>query len=386
MAERPNIPSSGEPTTGGRDRTPKLMPRRKLWTALERTYKQREEPDAQTCVQTTIQGWPVTLLKCNGRTYFHVHVYAHQMAEQISEAQFMAAYGSKDPEFVWELIRQLANVGPHSKSPDVEGLKFALATVEGMAPRDPLEALICAQMAAVHSISMMYADRTSDAAPYTMDMAREEQSFTRLSRTYSALTTALDRHKNAGDRKVAAQQLIADGAQANGNALPQCEDQTYSRFERTGQHGEIAHGSQDPDFVSGLFGPLTRIGAQGRFPVDEGLQFVRAAVRGMAPRDPVEAQLCAHMAIVHSSAMMVANRLTHDPEDLAEMDSAERSLNRLLRTFCALMEAFDRHRGVGDRKIVRQQVSLAQRAQAIVGDVHQNGAKGPGKTNGHASA
>jgi hypothetical protein len=71
-------------------------------------------------------------------------------------------------------------------------------------------------------------------------------------------------------------------------------------------------------------------------------------------------------------------------EELAEMESAERSLNRLLRTHCSLAEALDRHRH-GDRHIAVQQVSIAEGAQAILGDVHQNGAKARRNTNCHAN-
>ena len=384
MTEQSKVAAPGNPTVEGCNQTSKLMPKRKLWTHLERTYKQRDEPIIPSCVETAIQGWPVTLLKYKGRTHFTFTPTGR--AGEISEAQFLAAFGSEDPEFVWGLVSQLANVSPHSGSPDVEGLKFALAAVSGMAPRDPLEALTCAQTAAVHSISMMYADRLADASPYTLDMAREESSLNRLLRTSSALTAGLDRHRNAGDRKIAAREVIADDTRSNGSALPKPENQTYLHFDRTGEHGESARGLQDPDFVLGLFGPLTKIGVQGRYNVDEGLKFARATVRGMAPRDPVDAKLCAQMAVIFSVVMLFAHRLTHEPEDLVELDSAERSLNRSSRTFCALMEAFDRHRDVRDQKIARQRVSLTNGSQAVVDDVHQNDVKAPGKVNGHASA
>ena len=298
MTEQSKVAAPGKPTVEGCNQTSKLMPKRKLWTHLERTYKQRDEPIIPSCVETTIQGWPVTLLKYKGRTHFTFTPTGR--AGEISEAQFLAAFGSEDPEFVWGLVSQLANVGAHSGSPDVEGLKFALAAVSGMAPRDPLDALTCAQTAAVHSISMMYADRLADASPYTLDMAREESSLNRLLRTYSALTAALDHHRNAGDRKIAAHQVIADDTRSNGSALPKPETQTYLHFDRTGEHGESVHGLQDPDFVFGLFGPLSKIGVQGRSYVDEGLKFARATVRGMAPRDPVDAKLCAQMAVIYS--------------------------------------------------------------------------------------
>ena len=117
MAKIPRV--SCEP--GGHGPTRTLTPRGKLWTHVERTYKQREELIAQPCIETTIQGWPVTLLKFRGQTSF---TFAPTGSPgEISDAQFLAAYGSKKPEFVFGLISQLANVGPRSESPDVEGLK-----------------------------------------------------------------------------------------------------------------------------------------------------------------------------------------------------------------------------------------------------------------------
>jgi hypothetical protein len=45
--------------------------------------------------------------------------------------------------------------------------------------------------------------------------------------------------------------------------------------------------------------------------------------------------LGAQMAAVHSAMITAANRLAH-AETLAEMDSAERAVNKLGRTFAAL--------------------------------------------------
>ena len=68
--------------------------------------------------------------------------------------------------------------------------------------------------------------------------------------------------------------VIADGAQTNGNAL--------------------WNGAQDPDFVAGLLGPLTNLGTRSGLPVNEDLiKFVRAVVKGMAPRDTREAMTSA---------------------------------------------------------------------------------------------
>lgn len=366
------------------------MSNKTLRTALERTYQLDLDTIPGPFPLWTIQGLSVGMVKDGDQT--SSTIIFNGTPGEISQSQFMAAYGSEDPDFVYGLISQLANVGPQSKLPDVNGFKFGLAAVRGMAPRDPLDAMICAQMAMVHQISMMFAERLAKAAPYPLDMASEEQPFTRIVRTRCALTTAFERHRDVTDRNIARRDFIANGAHANGNALPKVESQTYLRVERSGQDGETnkvmmaRQGSQDPDFASSLFGPLVNIGTRSGFTVDDGLKFVRAAVKGMAPQDPFEEQICAQVAVVHSVAMMFANRLGH-AEDRAELASAEQSLTRLSRTFCALAEAIDRHREVADRKIARQRVSTAHGKGAVVnGSLLQNGIKQAGRSNGHASA
>ena len=158
----------------------------KLRTALERTYQRPTEQIAQPCLTTTIDGFPVSLLKDKRQTRFTFKFDGSAR----KQAQFLAAYGSQDPDFVFGLIAQLANLGAQSESPDVVGFKFALSAVRGMAPRDVLEGMNCTQAAAFHLTSMMFADRSAEAPGYT-DMESAEQSSSRLSRTYSALIPPL---------------------------------------------------------------------------------------------------------------------------------------------------------------------------------------------------
>ena len=167
---------------------------------------------------------------------------------------------------------------------------------------------------------------------------------------------------------------------------------TQFTFDHTGEAGEISeaqllasYGSQDPDFVYGLMRQLANVAhTPSGGPDAQSFAYALAAVRGMVPRDPIEAEIRAQMVVIQSWMMKVANRLA-EAEDPAAIESAERSLNRLSRTYCTLTEAFDRHRN-GDRKIAVQQVSIAEGAQAIVGDVHQNGAEALDKLNGHANS
>jgi hypothetical protein len=69
------------------------------------------------------------------------------------------AFGSSNFEFVNGLIRQLVNAGSLQREADEEGLNFLLSIVTGVKPRDEMEAMLAAQMAAIHSATMTFARR-----------------------------------------------------------------------------------------------------------------------------------------------------------------------------------------------------------------------------------
>jgi hypothetical protein len=71
----------------------------------------------------------------------------------------LKAVGSTDGDFLEGLLKQLINVGSHGPSPDEDGTNFALAIVKGIEPRDQIEAMLPAQMAAVHNATMTFARR-----------------------------------------------------------------------------------------------------------------------------------------------------------------------------------------------------------------------------------
>jgi hypothetical protein len=69
-----------------------------------------------------------------------------------------------------------------------------------------------------------------------------------------------------------------------------------------------------------------------------------------------------------------AIRLAH-AETPAEMDSAERAVNKLGRTFAALVETLKRYRNGGDHNVVVQNMSIAEGGQAIVGNLTRSARK-----------
>jgi hypothetical protein len=91
-----------------------------------------------------------------------------QGAEQVSidhpdkvlgQLALMKGLGTTDDDFLGGLIKQLVSVGSQGAAPDEDGSNFLLSVVKGIEPRDQIETMLAAQMAAVHTASMTMARR-----------------------------------------------------------------------------------------------------------------------------------------------------------------------------------------------------------------------------------
>jgi hypothetical protein len=114
---------------------------------------------------------------------------------------------------------------------------------------------------------------------------------------------------------------------------------------------------------------------------EETLNGMIALVKGLEPKDTVEATLAAQMASVHVLTMTLARRLANT-DTIQQQDSAERALNKLARTFTTQIETLNRHRGKGQQKVTVEHVHVHQGGQAIVGNVERSPeSKHQGKTD-----
>jgi hypothetical protein len=106
---------------------------------------------------------------------------------------------------------------------------------------------------------------------------------------------------------------------------------------------------------------------------DEGkLNFMLSVIRGVEPRDQLEAMLAAQMAAVHMATMTMARRLAC-VETIPQQDSAERAFNKLARTYATQIEALKRYRTGGQQKVTVEHVTVNEGGQAIVGNVTHGG-------------
>lgn len=97
-----------------------------------------------------------------------------------------------------------------------------------------------------------------------------------------------------------------------------------------------------------------------------------ALTRAVQPRDEVETMLAVQMTAVHNAVIKFARRAEMS-ENVVQSEAAERSLNRLARTFATQMEALKRYRSKGEQRVVVEHVTVNEGGQAIVGDVNVGG-------------
>jgi len=124
------------------------------------------------------------------------------------------AVGTSDLEFYSGLVRQLATAVSSNGRIDERDLNFMLAVIKDIKPKDQLEAMLAAQMAATHMAILNFAPRLHQAK--TLE---ELDSFTRvfnqLQRTYTAQMEALKRYRTGGEQKVTVQHVsVSEGGQA----------------------------------------------------------------------------------------------------------------------------------------------------------------------------
>jgi hypothetical protein len=86
-----------------------------------------------------------------------------------------------------------------------------------------------------------------------------------------------------------------------------------------------------------------------------------SVIKGVAPRDQLEAMLAAQMAAVHVNAMTIAKELK-ESQTSAERESTERSLNKLSRTFVSQLKlGLYTREAIAGRKALRNLLSQSRK-------------------------
>jgi hypothetical protein len=98
-----------------------------------------------------------------------------------------------------------------------------------------------------------------------------------------------------------------------------------------------------------------------------------AALLGIGLRDELEGMLAAQLLASHNAAMECYRRAMITDQTFEGHRENLSQANKLSRTYAALLEALNRHRGKGQQKVTVEHVHVHQGGQAIVGTVNSGG-------------
>ena len=179
-------------------------------------------------------------------------------AIQITTTSLQSISGSDNKDFTDILVAQVAASlwVEHSDSEQrVRQFNAAITAMKGMKPSDELEGMLSAQLIAIHNATMECCRRAM-LGNQTFEGRRENlNQANKLSRTYAALTEALDRHRGKGQQRITVEHVnVHAGGQAIVGAVTprdgssrRSEEQTRATREITNEPG-IPMRSPDPQW------------------------------------------------------------------------------------------------------------------------------------------
>lgn len=135
-----------------------------------------------------------------------------------------------------------------------------------------------------------------------------------------------------------------------------------------------AFGTTDRYFIRGLIGQILTMGSiagDTRMFGGDGYDFVVSLLRGKKPKDQIAAMLLTQMAATHMAIIEYVHRLART-KYIEQHDINDRTLGKMLRTFVAQVEAFERYQSGAQQKTAVQNVSVNGFGQAIVANVNKD--------------
>jgi hypothetical protein len=139
------------------------------------------------------------------------------------------ALGSSDRDFLDVLLKQLANASGKGGQVEEE-LNFMVSVIKGIEPRDQVETMLAAQMAAIHNAIMTFTRRLANVESIPQQDSAE-RALNKLSRTFIGQMEALKRSEPAASRCLGQRGRTGDRRQCHPNSA-RCGAQSHISLSR----------------------------------------------------------------------------------------------------------------------------------------------------------
>jgi hypothetical protein len=175
---------------------PRYSPKPEERAAIEKAFEQRNIPPA-----------PRLKVEKNQVSIDHPnHLIGYLLMQN--------ALGTSDSDFTTGLLDQLAKATSAGATVRESDLNFMVSVIKGIEPRDQMESLLAAQMAAVHMTMMRFLQHL----PLVESLPQQdsaERAINKFARTFTSQMEALKRYRSSGEQKVTVQHVsVSEGGQA----------------------------------------------------------------------------------------------------------------------------------------------------------------------------
>ena len=149
-------------------------------------------------------------------------------------------------------------------------------------------------------------------------------------------------------------------------------------IDPAGEPGELKRigGSQSDTWNNLIVGQVVQtIWTENSDPDERKRQFegTISALIAISPGDEIEGMIATQLIAAHNASMECFRRAMIGEQTFEGRRENLNQANKLSRTYSALLEALNRHRGKGQQKVTVEHVHVHQGGQAIVGNVQTKG-------------
>jgi hypothetical protein len=154
---------------------------------------------------------PAVFVKMKGK---EVSIEVGKSGDPDDLLRLMAAMGTSDSDFLNAFLGQIGNSVSRVNEITEDSMRFALGVIIGVEPKDEIEAMLAAQMAAVHVCALESSRRYLWAGTLTgKDSA--ERALTKLTRTFATQMETLKRYRSKGQQVVRVERVtVHEGGKA----------------------------------------------------------------------------------------------------------------------------------------------------------------------------
>ena len=172
------------------------------------------ERDAVVAVLARREKHPPLPLLTSSKNGDCAHLTYEHPDQVVAKCVLATQIAADDDKLAQLIVSQLVNTTARGNEVHTRDLNLALTVVQGIEPKDTVEALLATQMAAVHIETMKATCRLANA-----EMIPQHDSalmaVNKLARTFAAQVEALKKHRSAGEQSIRVEHVtVNEGGQA----------------------------------------------------------------------------------------------------------------------------------------------------------------------------